>query len=668
MVAASRASRKHGVFPGWIVNAVVRWYYWPRCEISETIVRNKIRGTGTTTKKRTEAAVSRANGWRVVPIAAAIVVLTAAVYYNSLGGPFLFDDEPSIIDNPTIRDLGAIGTVLSPPRGGFTVSGRPVVNLFLAINFAMSGMQVRGYHLMNLAIHLLAGLTLFGIVRRTLLLPSMRGAMLSSSEASRANVEPMAPYLAGATALLWMVHPLQTESVTYIIQRAESLVGLFYFLTLYCTIRASESRPVLWSPAAVAACAMGMASKEVMATAPLIVLLYDRTFLGGSFLGALRKRWGLYVGLAACWGLQAYLMFSTGTRGGTVGFGAGEVPDWRSYGLTQFGAILHYLRLAFWPDALCLDYGSWVQTTLWEILPGAIVVAAIAAATIWGLCRGRKWGFLGAWFLVILAPTSSIIPIRDTVFEHRMYLSLAAVTSAVVLGTFLLCRKLFSGAMLPSSEACRATLERPGHAPADASKAPLAPWISPWAAPCLALAVVATALGIRTAQRNLDYRSSLAMWQNAVEQYPFNARTHLKLGVDLVDQGDYDLAIAEYRQAIRLDPRVPQAHNNLGAALMARGSIPEAIQELQSALHLNPRYPEPYNNMGKILFHQGKVDLAIEQYRHALRMSPWYINAHQNLAEALRSQGKFAEADDESRRAAQALRKKAGEPLPNSPD
>jgi hypothetical protein len=622
-------------------------------------------------------AASRANDGRVVLIAAAIVVFTAAAYHNSLGGPFIFDDDGSIPENPSIRDLSAIGTVLSPPPGGFTVSGRPVLNLSLAINYAMSGSQVRGYHLTNLGIHLLAGLVLFGLVRRTLLLPSMRGAMLPSSEACRANVEPprhafedgsMAPYLAGAIALLWMVHPLQTEAVTYIVQRAESLMGMFYLLVLYCTIRAAASGAVLWSLAAVAACAMGTATKEVMATAPLIVLLYDRTFLAGSFLGALRKRWGLYGGLVACWGFQAYLMFSTGTRGGTVGFGAGEVPGWLLYTQTQFGVILHYLRLTFWPDSLCLDYGQGVVTTLWEILPGAILVAAMAAATIWGLRRGRKWGFLGAWFLVILAPTSSIIPIRDTLFEHRMYLSLAAVLAAVVLGAFLLWRKLVSGAMLPSSEARRATSKRSGHASADQSMTPLAPWISQWAAPCLALALIAGALGVRTARRNMDYRTSLAMWQSAVEVCPFNARTHLKLGVDLFDQGDYDLAITQYRLAIHLDPGVPQAYNNLGVALMARGNVPEAIEQLQFALHINPRYPEPYNNMGKILFHEGKVDSAIEQYRHALRLSPWYINAHENLSEALRSQGKFAEADEESRQVVQALRKKLGEPLPNFRD
>ncbi len=616
---------------------------------------NILRSTAAITEKKADEAASRAKDRRVVLAVVAILLLaTAVAYRDSFNGPFIFDDDPCIADNPTIRHLGAIGAVLSPPGGGITVTGRPVLNLSLAINYALGGTQARGYHLMNFAIHILAGLTLFGIVRRTLLLPSMRDRFGAA-----------APYLAGAISLLWMVHPLQTESVTYIIQRAESLMGLFYLLVLYCTIRVTASRPVLWSLAAVAACAMGMATKEVMVTAPVIVLLYDRTFVGGSLGQALRKRWGLYAGLFACWGLLAYLMASAGDRGGTAGFGAEDVPDWRSYGLTQFSAIPHYLRLTFWPAPLCLDYGPWLKTSFWEVLPPALMVAALGAATIWFLRRGRKWGFLGAWFLAILAPSSSIVPIHDTVFEHRMYLSLAAAASLVVLGGFLLWRKL--------------TQSTPSLGGLSAARR--------WAAPGIVVAAAATALAALTVARNGVYQTSPAIWRDTVDQSPANARAHCNLGFALKTEGEYDLAIGEYgraiglnpryalaysnlgvalidkgaydqaieqfRRAVQLKPRFAEAHFNLGFALCLRGRFQEAVPEFQCVIRLKPEFPAAYNNLGLALESQGKLEDAIAQFRQAIRVDPRFLSAYQNLEAALDKAGRNQEAQDTRRRAAE---------------
>ncbi|MGD1021058.1 MAG: hypothetical protein ABSA12_17265, partial [Verrucomicrobiia bacterium] len=208
------------------------------------------------------------NARRLFPL---LLVLTGLwAYHNSLTGPFIYDDWLSIQKNPTIRHLWPIWQPLSPPHaGGITVEGRPLINLSLAVNYAIGGTNVRGYHALNLAIHILAGLTLFGIVRRTLLQPRLRE-----------RFGAVADELALAVALIWTVHPLQTESVTYIIQRAESMMGLFYLLTLYGFIRGTASPlPRLWHGLCIGACALGMASKEVMVSAPLMVMLYDRTFV-----------------------------------------------------------------------------------------------------------------------------------------------------------------------------------------------------------------------------------------------------------------------------------------------------------------------------------------------------------------------------------------------------
>ena len=200
----------------------------------------------------------------------AFVVVAAGLlaYHNSFQGPFIYDDVPSIPGNPHIRHLWPIWQAMSAPPGS-PVAGRPVVCLTLALNYAWGGLNVWGYHAFNLTIHLVSALVLFGILRRTF-----------QGEKLRDRFGAVAVWLAGAIALIWEVHPLQTESVTYIVQRTESLMGLFLLLTLYGVLRSSQSsRPRVWQAAAIVSCALGMGSKEVMVSAPLIVLLYDRVFL-----------------------------------------------------------------------------------------------------------------------------------------------------------------------------------------------------------------------------------------------------------------------------------------------------------------------------------------------------------------------------------------------------
>ena len=242
--------------------------------------------------------------WRALAGGAILAAIAAAAYSRTFSVPMFYDDVPSILHNPTLRHLGSAFW----PGGRSTVSGRPVLNLSLALNYAVSGTNVWSYHALNLAIHALACMALFGIVRRT----------LAPREGERASI------IAFCVALTWAVHPLLTESVTYLVQRAESLMGLLYLLTLYCFIRGAAAdavRPRAWQALAVIFCLLGMGAKEVMVSAPLIVLLYDRTFLAGSFREAWRRRRGVYAGLAATWLILPFLVLSTHGRGGPQGSG-----------------------------------------------------------------------------------------------------------------------------------------------------------------------------------------------------------------------------------------------------------------------------------------------------------------------------------------------------------
>jgi tetratricopeptide (TPR) repeat protein len=616
-------------------------------------------------------------------LAAGVIVLSAvAAYHNSFSGPFVYDDLKSIVENRTIRRLWPIGPVLSPPWNGETVGGRPLLNLSLAINYAISGLDVWSYHVTNLAIHAAAALLLFGILRRTFLLGNKTGSgvfcakpgtdrRLVAGLAAERHPTPFplrfakaATPLALAGALLWAVHPVQTESVTYVVQRAESLAGFFYLLTVYCVIRGAAGtvpffatrKPATgndiagekgdcppwswgWYAAAVLACLLGTACKEVLVTAPLIVLLYDRTFLAGSFAAAARRRWGLYLGLAATWGLLAYLVFSTGLIHRQSEMGA---PDAWSYARTQPGVILHYLRLSVWPRPLCFDYAWPVANTLGAILPGGIVVGALLAATVWGL-RGRKaWGFLGAWFLLILAPTSSVMPLGQLAFEHRMYLSLAAVVVAVVAGGYALWDWLGQRGQSPFPPAM--TSGKTGLSAAKKGIVPGLDTILRWAAPVVVLVGVLAAFGWATAIRNWDYRSAVAIYQDTVHKRPDNPVAYNNLGFALAKDRRAAEAIRSYQEALRLKPDYAEAHGNLGLALADLGRSDEAIEHYQAALRLKPDFAEIHNTLAAFLARSGKTGEAIRHYNEALRLKPDYAVAHNNLGLVLAGLGKTDEA------------------------
>jgi tetratricopeptide (TPR) repeat protein len=537
---------------------------------------------------------------RLLIIAAAILV-----YLTSFRGAFLFDDEDAIINNPHCRSLWPLQDAMSA-RTQSPAAGRPVVALSLAFNYALGGLDPWTYHAFNLAIHVLAGLTLFGVIHRTLGSPHLRD-----------QCGPSARPIAAVASLLWLIHPLQTESVTYIIQRAESLVGLFYLLTLYCAVRGFlAGRPKPWFLLAVLACILGMASKEVMATVPLVVLLYDRTFWVRSFREILSRRTGFYTGLAATWLVLLFLVRS-GPRSDTAGFGL-EYLSPLEYAASQPGVILHYLRLCLWPHPLCLDYAWPVASTPAEVMLPGVVIAVLLLAVAWSLKRWSPAGFLGAWFFIALAPSSSIVPIRDLAFEHRMYLPLAAVvTLAVVIGQRLL---------LPTSASRSNRLRR---------------------TLAVALAVVvAVPLGYATSRRNLDYADVETMWRTIAANRPWNPRAHCGVAAALAARGDLAGARAGYQTALGIDPLDPITHNNLGGVLANLGRYDEAVDHFAEAVRLNPRFVVAQTSLGNALRLKGDLEGAVAAHRKAIEIDPTWADARYNLGLDLEVQGDEAAAAD----------------------
>lgn len=490
-------------------------------------------------------------------LAGLIVAAILCFHGTGLTGAFVFDDVPAIRDNPTIRALWPLTTALSPPSDT-GVGGRPLANLSLAINRALGGDSEVSYHAGNLLLHVMAALLLFGLVRRTWRAPGTGAA--------------------AAVALLWGVHPLTTGAVTYLSQRTEVLMAVCYLATVYAFRRAVDATGPGWSIVSAAACALGMLSKEVMATAPVLVLLYDRTFVAGSFREAWVRRRTYYLALGATWLLLAFALGS-GLGRRSVGFGLGVTP-WE-YAYTECTAILLYLRLALWPSPLIFDYGP-----IFGGSPAAAAgLAALAGGSLVALRRRPVAGFIGAGFLLLLAPASSFVPVAEQpIAENRVYLPLALVIAGAV-------------------AAARHALRGPG-------------------ARAAATAGLAALLGGLTADRNADYRHVPGLWADTARKRPENHRAHFNAGVAFLEAGKPAEAVPRLETAIRLRPQEARAHNSLGNALMELGRVAAAIPAYREAARLAPSYPTAWYNLGVALLRAGDAGAALAALGKAQRLGP----------------------------------------------
>jgi tetratricopeptide (TPR) repeat protein len=546
------------------------------------------------------APVSDRSSWAwLAPLGLLLAGLIA--YANSFQSPFLFDDRPSILENLRLYRLW-------PPGPLFVGSSRPLVELTLALNYAAGRFTPWGYHAVNLAIHLAATLAFYGVCRRTLLTEPLRQRFASAAQP-----------LAVTIALLWMLHPLQTESVTYLTQRAEALMGCFALLTVYATCRAATAsvHPRRWTILAVAACALGMLSKPVMVTVPLLVLAYDRTFLAGSVRGALRQRGTLYLGLAATWGLLGLVVATMEPEGdATVGFRVAYFTPLQ-YLATQPGVIWHYLRLALWPHPLILDYDWPLAKTLPAILPQALSLLGVLALTLWAFARRSPAGFLGLWVAGTLAPSSSIIPITDLVFEHRMYLPLAGLIGLAAGGLWSALQRSVRD---PSTRRSLSTV--------------------------LAVALTAT-YTVLVIRRNRDYRSELAIWEETVARQPGNTRARLSLGYALAQRQRNEEALAQFNEILRLKPNDPEALNNLGLTVAQMGRYETSVQYFQEAIRAKPDDAQLHNNLGTAYLRLKRTDEAMASYAEAIRLQPRYVMARHNLATQLLAKGRYQEAAEQ---------------------
>lgn len=512
-----------------------------------------------------------------------------AAYWNSLGGDFLYDDSAWVVNNPAIRKLWPLSDVVNPPAN-LGVNGRPLVSISFALSYALSGNRPLGYHAVNILIHVGASLALFALLRVTV-----------RREPLRRWLGPSAETAAFVAALLWSLQPLNTIVVSYIAQRSESLMALFYLLTLYTFARGRETQRGGWLAASALCCLAGMCCKESMATAPLVVLLYDWAFFGSGFRAALRRHPRYFATLAATWILLGWLMIGLGKRG--VGFES-DITPW-TYALTQTKAIVTYLRLAVWPSILVVDRGVGVFHSLLEAAPYLAVLLTIAGLVALAARGRRAVAFAGLAVAIILAPSSSFVPIVfQPIGENRAYLPAAIIISALVVAAFAQIGRRF----------------------------------------VLGAGLIAAGFFTATVARNRTFRSEITLWSHMTALQPQNPRGHYNLGVALDRLGRTAEAMPLYAHTVELDPRYAKAHSNLGALQLQRGLRSEAIASSRRALELDPNSVEAHTNLATAYTQLERFDEAIAHYRHAVTLAPHLGVPHRLFGQTLLKAGRLDEA------------------------
>ena len=467
----------------------------------------------------------------LTPRRAALVVaaLTVVAFINSFFGVFVLDDIHEIERNPHLA-----GSFWEAMTQGKILPPRPLPYLTFALDHRLWGVRPYGYHLLNVAIHATAALALFSLVRRSLLTPGVRQRF-----AGRATL------LATVIAILWAVHPLQTQAVTYVYQRIESLTGMCMLVCLACYARAAPAQAGgrwdgRWLAGSLAAAAGAMASKENAVVLPLLVLAWDWFFvalptgeaeapsdgrLRAWLVGLWPRRW-FYAGLTASWGILAAVLL--GQSAEYQEFRELQHQPWH-YLLTQSEVILYYLRLAVWPVGQQIDYASWpVAESLAEVWPEFLTVGLLVAVTAVGTLRRQAWAAPGVLFFLALAPTSSLMPIEAVANEHRMYVALAAVVTVVVLAADAAGRWL--AARRPDSWLADRRL-----------------------GPALAGVVIVALIGL-TQLRNQLYATQLGVWYDLLAKDKGSFRAYHSMANTLDAEGDVILALQMAEQAIRLRP------------------------------------------------------------------------------------------------------------------
>jgi protein O-mannosyl-transferase len=516
---------------------------------------------------------------------AIVLVLLAGVlaYANAVNKGFVLDDSFWITAHPNIGNPGDYI---------WRSSGRPLVSATIALNYQLGGLRPLGYHAFNVGLHLVSAFAILGILRRMFALPGVPERWRLRGDA-----------LALAVALLWVVHPLNTQAVTYVIQRAESMMGMFFLLAFYAWIRGSTGRPWLWLPLAVGCFFLSCQTKEVAIVWPILALVFDRVFLAGSWKELAKRRWWAYLGLGAVWLWLLVPTLASSKEGKDYGIGFGLAVTPVQYALTETEVVWLYMKMVVWPTNQVGDYASWpIATSVNQVLPAALATGALVLVMLAGLIFRPKLAFPLFWALLILAPTSTFMPINDVAFEHRMYLPLVGILVLIVIGTDSLLRRV----------------RAPG-------------WV---AAVLLGLAVAL--LARQTIRRNEVYRSNTQFFEDALAKRPHNLRAIGAVAEIRTVEGKLDEA-GRMLDSMRNEQYNSRAYNLNLARWYTEMGQPEKARAILAAMVNDPLkfgwrfWAQPYP---RLLIGMNEHAEAAKICRRLIAESPKRAEAHALLAVA----------------------------------
>jgi len=577
-------------------------------------------------------------------IVATAAILAIFIYAGALPGPFVFDDEGNITDNIHIRMTSLSWDQLYAAAFKSPISSRPVANLSLALNYYFNGYNIVGFRFINLLIHITNGFLLYALARATLQTPAMA--------AYRAKAGLAAAFAAG----VWLVHPLHTQSVAYIVQRMTSMAVMFYLLSMLCYAKARLTTSIGTRAALFAGCGLAgllaLGSKEIAATLPAFLLLYEWYFFR-IFDRSWLRRFLPGIAIAGVLTIVICLVFIGGRNPFDQilsPYAGGDFSAWQRV-LTQLRVVCVYLSLLLWPEParLNLDYDFPASNSLLAPPSTLVALLVIAALILLSLRLARREPLLSyaiLWFFGNLVIESSVIRL-ELVFEHRTYLP--SVMPVIAFVAFLFRRVRLK-------------------------------WMT-----IGVLLVVAAGWAEWTYQRSLVWSDAVTLWRDCIAKSPLKPRPYNNLGVALVEKGRlaeseslfqkaielqpkygdalYNLGyvmirsgrmeegIRQLLEAIRLEPKNYMAHNNIGIAYLLQEDYPQAIRHFQEALRLKPNFETTHNNLGVALKNQGDLEGAAREFSEAIRLKPDYAEAYNNLGQTLKEQGRLAEAANHFRRA-----------------
>jgi tetratricopeptide (TPR) repeat protein len=568
----------------------------------------------------------------------AVIIIVAIIgYANTFQVPFYFDDQSSITDTPAIHSLSSF----FGKDGGYDfLPNRVVGYLTFALNYHAGGENVVGYHVFNLLIHIMNGLLVYALVRLTLRTPFIVGLGTGdwglTTQNSKLKTQNFIPFFA---ALLFVSHPIQTQAVTYIVQRLTSMATFFYLAALVCHVRwrlarqagaQFVSRPVLpWWLLSLSWAVLAMKTKEIAFTLPLTALLYEFAFFGRPRLRRLPELAPLLLTLAIIPLTMLNILKPAGevlsdVSKATVAQSA--LTRWE-YLCTQFNVIVTYLRLLLFPVNQNLDYDFPVSRSLMEprtFLSLLLLISLLGFAVwLWQTRnspqsplpgpRSRLISFGIFWFFLTLAVESGIIPIADVIVEHRLYLPSVGFFLALAAGGSLLAEKLK---------------------------------LSGRTAGVVLTGVVLLLTGA-TYSRNEVWRDWITLWSDTARKSPNNPRAFNCLGVGYQRQNHHEEAIREFLTSIRIFPGYAEGYYNLGVSYQALGRNEEAVSMYERSVALGLDAPQAFSNLGVNYASQGRFAQAVDAFTEAVRRAPDNIVMRRNLAGALMQQGRLAEAERE---------------------